>query len=87
MQLVAPASVARPVLGGVRLTERVLAPRSVALPVARGAQLGRLDVFAGKRLLASSPLVAAQAVSEPGLVGKAVWFATETAENLWGVVT
>jgi len=87
VQLVAPASVARPVLGGVRLTERVLAPRSVALPVARGAQLGRLDVFAGKRLLASSPLVAAQAVSEPGLVGKAVWFATETAENLWGVVT
>ena len=85
--LVASSTVIRPVLAEARLTERVVAPRSVALPVAKGTRLGQVEVFDGNRLLASAPLVAADDVSEPGIVGKALWFATETAENLWGVVT
>ena len=32
-------------------------------------------------------LVAARSVAEPGLLGKARWYATQTAANLWGLVT
>jgi hypothetical protein len=59
----------------------------VGLPVRKGARLGRLDVYAGSRLLASADLVAASAVSEPGLLRKAAWYAETTVENLWGLVT
>jgi hypothetical protein len=69
------------------LVERVVAPSAVELPVRRGQRLGRVDVYDGKRLVASSVLVAAEAVSEPGLVGKAAWYAERTVENLWGFVT
>ena len=42
----------------------------------QGQRLGRVEVYDGNRLVASSNLVAAAAVSEPGLVGKAAWYAT-----------
>jgi hypothetical protein len=29
--------------------------------------------------------VAAEGVSEPGLLGKASWYAKRTAANLWGI--
>ena len=59
----------------------------VALPVREGERLGRVEVWEGDRLVASSNLLAANAVSEPGALGKAAWFATTTAENLWELVT
>jgi hypothetical protein len=49
--------------------------------------LGRVEVYSGERLLASSNLVAASDVSEPGLLGKAWWYVRTTAGNLWGLVT
>jgi hypothetical protein len=67
--------------------ERVVAPESVGLPVRAGATLGRVEIYSGDRLLASSNLVAASAVSEPGLFGKAWWYTRTTAANLWGLVT
>jgi len=87
VELVAPKAVVLPVRTGVSLEERVVAPTSVALPVRKGQQLGRVDVYERERLLASSELVAAASIEEPGVVGKALWYARRTADNLWGIVT
>jgi len=87
LELVAPRAVVRTVRLGSPLVERVVAPSSVALPVRKGQRLGRVEVYNGNRLVASSNLVAAAAVAEPGVMGKARWYATRTAENLWGIVT
>ncbi|HEU5264277.1 MAG TPA: hypothetical protein VFU34_06540, partial [Gaiellaceae bacterium] len=59
----------------------------IALPVRKGQRMGRVEVYDGNRLVASSTLVAARSVTEPGLLGKARWYATRTAANLWGLVT
>jgi len=87
IELVAPRTVVRTVREGVSLVERVIAPTSVALPVRKGQRLGRVEVYEGDRLLASANLVAASDVSEPGLLGKAAWYAQETAAELWGLLT
>jgi hypothetical protein len=69
------------------LVERVVAPTTVRLPLREGQRLGRVEVYAGNRLIASSNLLAGASISEPGVVGKAVWYAQTTAENLWELVT
>ena len=85
--LVAPRTVLRTVREGVPLLERTVLPTMVALPVREGERLGRVEVWEGDRLVASSNLIAATSVSEPGAFGKAAWFAERTAENLWELVT
>jgi D-alanyl-D-alanine carboxypeptidase (penicillin-binding protein 5/6) len=85
--LVARRNVVRTIRAGVPLVERVVAPSAVALPVRKGQRLGTVDVYAAKRLLASADLVAAEPVPEPGLLGKARWYAEQTLENLWELVT
>jgi D-alanyl-D-alanine carboxypeptidase (penicillin-binding protein 5/6) len=87
VELVVPRTLVRTVREGAPLVERVVAPGVVALPVREGQRLGRVEVYAGNRLIASSSLVAAQAVSEPGLLGKAAWYTRRTAENFWELVT
>ena len=87
VELVASRAAVRTLRVGTPLVERVVAPSSVALPVQKGERLGRVEVYDGKRLLASSNLVAARSVAEPGFLGKARWYATQTAANLWGLVT
>ena len=87
VELVAPRTVVRTVREGSGLVERVVAPTSVALPVRKGQRLGRVEVYTGNRLLASANLVAASDVSEPGLLGKAAWYAQETVAELWGLFT
>ncbi len=87
VELVPPRTVVRTVREGSSLVERVVAPTSVALPVRKGQRLGRVEVYAGNRLLASANLVAASDVSEPGLLGKAAWYARETVAELWGLFT
>jgi D-alanyl-D-alanine carboxypeptidase (penicillin-binding protein 5/6) len=87
VELVAPRSVVRTVRLGTPLVERVVAPSSVAFPVRKGQRLGRVEIYDGNRLVASSNLVAAAAVTEPGLMGKASWYATQTGENFWEVIT
>jgi len=87
VELVAPRTLVRTVREGAPLVERIVSPRVVALPVREGQRLGRVEIFAGSRLLASSDLVAAQAVSEPSLLGKAAWYTRRTAENFWELVT
>lgn len=87
VELVAQAPAVHTILLGSSLVERVVAPESVALPVAQGQELGRVEILEKGRVVASSPLVAAEAVSEPGLLSKALWLVTETADNLWEIVT
>jgi serine-type D-Ala-D-Ala carboxypeptidase (penicillin-binding protein 5/6) len=69
------------------LVERILAPQRVKLPVREGEPLGSVQVYAGRQLVASADLVAASAVSKPGLVGRVVWYTKRTAHHLWGIVT
>ena len=78
----------RTVLAGASLVERIVAPTSVALPVAKGQKLGRVEVFDGqaaRRVVAISSAAAGIARARPA--SKALWFAGETADNLWGIVT
>jgi D-alanyl-D-alanine carboxypeptidase (penicillin-binding protein 5/6) len=81
VELVAPRTMVRTVRRGVPLVERVVAPEVAGIPVRKGARLGRVEVYAGDRLLASSNLVAASAVSEPGALDKAWWYVETTADN------
>jgi serine-type D-Ala-D-Ala carboxypeptidase (penicillin-binding protein 5/6) len=87
VDLVAPKTMPRTVHESTSLLERVVAPRSIGLPVRKGQRLGRVEIWDGDRLLASSNLVAADDVSEPGLIGKGRWFVRTTAGNLWGLVS
>ena len=87
VELVAPRTLLRTVREGVPLLERTVLPTMVALPVREGERLGRVEVWEGERLVASSNLLAASAVSEPGALGKFSWFAERTAENFWELVT
>jgi len=80
----------RPLLSVVRvnrpLTERVVAARVVALPVRKGERLGEVRVYAGRRLIGSRPLVAERSIAKPGAAGRVRWYATRTAEHVWGWV-
>ena len=87
VELVAPRTLVRTVRLGTPLVERVVAPSALALPVAKGERLGRVEVYDGNRLVASSNLVAVDAVEDAGLWAKAKWHATETARNLLELVT
>jgi D-alanyl-D-alanine carboxypeptidase (penicillin-binding protein 5/6) len=77
---------ARPLLAVARvgrpLVERVVAPTSLALPVRHGQAVGRVEIWDGKRLVGSRPLVAARAVGAPGLVGRVGWYAGRTLHHL-----
>jgi D-alanyl-D-alanine carboxypeptidase (penicillin-binding protein 5/6) len=69
------------------LVERIVAPTALALPVAKGQIVGRVEIYDGDRLVASSNLVTAQAVGDAGALAKAQWYATETVRNAWEIVT
>ena len=69
------------------LVERVVAPAVVSLPVERGQPLGEVRVYAGKKLIAREPLVAARSISRPGLLGRAGWHAGQTAHHVWSLVS
>ena len=70
---------------GRPLVERVVAPTALALPVAKGQRLGRVEVYDGNRLVASSTLVAAGRSRRCRAVwAKAKWYATQTARESAG---
>jgi D-alanyl-D-alanine carboxypeptidase (penicillin-binding protein 5/6) len=84
--LVAASPLVRVVRTGRPVVERVIAPSAVTLPVRQGQRLGRVDLWAGGRLLGSRPLVAARSVSRPGVGGRLRWYATRTVQDLWGFI-
>ncbi len=82
LSLVAAAPVKRIVRVDRTLTERVVAPTVVSLPVAKGEPLGAVEVFAGRKLVASSPLVAARGIRAPGFLGRAGWYTKRTLHHV-----
>jgi serine-type D-Ala-D-Ala carboxypeptidase (penicillin-binding protein 5/6) len=80
--LVAPRSIVRSTRLDRALRERIVAATAVELPVRRGQHLGEVRVYDGARLVASSPLVAARAVEQPGFTDRASWFARRTFSKL-----
>ena len=87
VDLVAPRSIVRTLRNGKSLVERVVAPTTLALPVAKGQIVGRVEVYDGNRLVASSNLATAAAVEDAGFFAKARWYATRTMGNLWEIVS
>ena len=87
VELVTRRTILRTVRDDAALLERIVAPTATGLPVRRGQTLGRIEVYDGDRLIAASNLVAAETVSEPGVVGKAKWLVERTAEHAWEIVT
>lgn len=85
VDLVASRSFVRTLRSGKPLVERVIAPTTLALPVAEGQSVGRVEVYDGDRLVASSNLVTADAVADAGFVAKVRWYATRTVANAWGI--
>jgi D-alanyl-D-alanine carboxypeptidase (penicillin-binding protein 5/6) len=72
---------------GTLLTERVVAPASTALPVRAGEALGRIEIFAGGRLVGARALVAARSVGAPDLTARIGWYASRFAHALAGLLT
>jgi len=71
---------------GRPLTERVLAPAGVSLPVHRGEELGRVEIWAGDRLLGSRSLVAARSVPRPSTASRIRWYAGRTVHHVLGLL-
>jgi D-alanyl-D-alanine carboxypeptidase (penicillin-binding protein 5/6) len=87
VKLVAPHEIVRSVRVGQPLVERVVVSSALALPVRRGQRAGEVRVFAGGRLIARTPLVAAESVSAVGTPGKVAWYARRTVHHLLGLVS
>jgi hypothetical protein len=85
VSLVASKSLLRVVRVGRPLVERVVAPSAVTLPVRRGQHLGRVEIWEGRKLLGTRPLLAARSVSRPGVGGRVRWYVTRTGHHLLGL--
>jgi len=86
LRLVAPRPIVQPAPVARPLTERIVVPGVVRLPVAAGQQLGTLVVSDGTRVVARSPLVAAEARRKPTRLEKTAWLAQRTGDHLVGLV-
>jgi D-alanyl-D-alanine carboxypeptidase (penicillin-binding protein 5/6) len=82
--LVARTPLVRVVRAGRAVTAKIVVPAAVSLPVVRGQRLGRIEVFEGRRLLGSRPLLAARSVAKPGFGGRLRWYSTRTVHHLIG---
>jgi hypothetical protein len=65
--------------------QRVVAPVEVALPVRKGQRLGEVQVLDRGKVIAASPLVAADGVAKPGTVGRVRFYAGRTLDHLGGL--
>jgi serine-type D-Ala-D-Ala carboxypeptidase (penicillin-binding protein 5/6) len=85
LRLVAPRGLVRAFRVDKPLVGRVVAPRVVPLPVRKGQVLGRVQVWEGRRLLGTRPLVAARSISKPGFGGRVAWYAGRTLHHIRGL--
>ncbi len=83
LRLVAPRKLVRIVRVDRRLGEKVVARATVALPVAKGEKLGEVRIYAGRKLVARSPLIASRAIARPGPLARTEWYAGRTAHHVW----
>lgn len=86
VHLVAPRRIVRAVRTGRPLVERVVTDGRAGLPVRTGDTLGRVQILQDGRTVASSPLVAKESVSRPGVFGRVGWYLGETAHQVWSVL-
>jgi D-alanyl-D-alanine carboxypeptidase (penicillin-binding protein 5/6) len=86
LRLVASSPLESVVRTGAPLTQRVVAPVAMSLPVRKGQVIGKVDVYAGGRLLGSRPLVASRTVAKPGVAGRVGWYAGRTVHNIVGLI-
>jgi D-alanyl-D-alanine carboxypeptidase len=71
---------------GRPLVERVVAPARLDPPVGLGEPVGEVRIYDGDKLVAKRPLVASQAVSEPGLRRRLGWYAGEALDEAGDMV-
>jgi D-alanyl-D-alanine carboxypeptidase (penicillin-binding protein 5/6) len=83
--LVARKPLVRVVRVGRPVVERIVAPTAVSVPVVRGQQLGRIEIWRGRTLLGTRPLLAARTVERPGLAARLRWYSTRSVHNLVGL--
>jgi D-alanyl-D-alanine carboxypeptidase (penicillin-binding protein 5/6) len=81
----------RPLVAVVRVDKplvlRVVAPAAVELPVQRRQPLGRVFAYEQGRFVGWRTLVAARAVSRPGVGGRVGWYAGRTVHHVLGWVS
>ncbi len=70
---------------GHPLVERIVAPSAVSLPVRKGQVLGRVEIFRGRKLLVSRPLVADRSVAKPSAGGRLTFYLGRTMHHLTGL--
>jgi D-alanyl-D-alanine carboxypeptidase (penicillin-binding protein 5/6) len=69
------------------LVEQVVAPSVVSLPVRKGERIGEVRIYAGHRLIARRPLVAARSIARPGFVGRSEWYLGQAAHHAWSWIS
>jgi D-alanyl-D-alanine carboxypeptidase len=69
------------------LVERVVAPAMIDLPVARGQRLGEVQVLEGGKVIAARPLVAAEAIGEPGFGQRLGWYSGRAIDHAGDLVS
>jgi serine-type D-Ala-D-Ala carboxypeptidase (penicillin-binding protein 5/6) len=83
--LVATKPLRQVVRAGKPLVERIVAPAAVQLPLRLGQSLGRVEIWRGRKLLGSRPLLAGRGVSKPGVGARLGWYAGRTMHHLAGI--
>src|SRR4029453_17576541 len=80
-----PGVAARPLRRAVRigrsLVQRVVLPEQVELPVRRGDVLGELQIVDRGKVVARTPLVAAEGREAPRTVERVKWYAGRTKRS------
>jgi serine-type D-Ala-D-Ala carboxypeptidase (penicillin-binding protein 5/6) len=81
IELLPETSARATVFLGRPLVERVVAPSQIESPVGFGDPVGEVRIYDGDKLIAKRPLVASQAVAEPGLARRLRWYAGRAVDE------
>jgi D-alanyl-D-alanine carboxypeptidase len=66
---------------GRPLVERVVSPSRLEPPIQLGQAVGEVRIYDGDKLVASRPLVASEAVGDPGLGQRLGWYADQALDE------
>jgi len=84
LALVSPKPQLEVVRRGQPVVERIIGPAAVSLPVRKGQPLGRVELWRGRKLLVSRPLVAGRSVANPGAGSRLSFYLGRTVHHLVG---
>ena len=68
------------------VVQRVVAPEVAPAPLEDGERVGEIQVLVGGRVVARKPLVAAEAVRDPGIAARARWYAGRTLDEAGSIL-